>query len=140
MAVTDDERDRRYFFARSNYLVKKFFQIQSDAHARYENLLGRSGFSRVARMVREARQTSDSLDDALHRSFYQAFRNFKQRSGFIASRLSALSPLHTMARGYSIVTNTRGNVIKNASQITKGDSVDIRFFTGRATAEVKDIR
>jgi len=140
MAVTDDERDRRYFLARSNYLVKKFYQIQSNARARYENLFGRSGFSKVARMVREARQTSDSLDDALHRSFYQAFRNFKQRSGFIASRLNALSPLHTMARGYSIVTDAYGNVIKNTSQVTKGDPVDIRFFAGRAIAEVKEVQ
>jgi exodeoxyribonuclease VII large subunit len=136
MAVTDDEQDRRYFLARANYLVKRFLHIRSDAQNRYAMLLRRPGLSKVASLVREARQTSDGLGLALYRGFSHVFNNFKQRSRYGASRLSALSPLHTMERGYSVVADARGATIKNAAHISAGDYIDIRFFKGKARAEI----
>jgi exodeoxyribonuclease VII large subunit len=136
MAVTDDEQDRRYFLARANYLVKRFLHIRSNVQNRYAMLLRRPGLSKVASLVREARQTSDGLGLALYRGFSHVFNNFKQRSRYGASRLSALSPLHTMERGYSVVADARGATIKNAAHISAGDYIDIRFFKGKARAEI----
>ena len=44
-----------------------------------------------------------------------------------------------MARGYSVVSNAEGRTIKSASQVSKGDRVDIRFFKGKAVAEIEEV-
>jgi exodeoxyribonuclease VII large subunit len=138
IAVADDEHDRRYFLARARQLTDRFFKCYSNAKNTYQNLTERPGLIRVAGIVREARQTTDTLSDGINRSFYHVFKNFTERTMHASSRLNALSPLNTMARGYSVVSNAGGKAIKSASQALQGDRVDIRFFKGKATAEIKE--
>jgi exodeoxyribonuclease VII, large subunit len=138
IAVPDDERDSRYFLARAQQITGRFFGFYSDARNTYHSLIQRPGLKRVSGIIRESRQTTDSLSDTLKRSFYHAFKNYTEHSIHAASRLNALSPLHTMARGYSVVSDASGETIKNASRVSKGDQVDIRFFKGKAKAEIKE--
>lgn len=138
MAVADDEQDRRYFLARAQQLAGDFFGYYSNVKNAYQNLTERPGLKRAAGIVREARQATDTLSDSINRSFYHAFKNFTNHSIHGASRLNTLSPLNTMARGYSVVSNAQGETIKSASQVSKGNRVDIRFFNGKAAAEILD--
>lgn len=51
------------------------------------------------------------------------------------TKLDALSPLKTLARGYSI-TKKEDQVIKKAKELKKGDKISIRFVEGEVVAEV----
>ena len=56
-----------------------------------------------------------------------------------AGRLSALSPLSVMARGYSIVSTDDGKAVTSAKQLSKGKELDLRFSDGKAKATVTEI-
>lgn len=57
-----------------------------------------------------------------------------------ASRLSALSPLSVIARGYSIVTDENGKTVSDAKKLYVGAGIDIRFAKGKAKATVNEIQ
>lgn len=52
-------------------------------------------------------------------------------------QLTHLSPLHVLQRGYAIVMDSEGKVIKEAHQTTAGAEIAIRFSTTRLRAQVK---
>lgn len=55
--------------------------------------------------------------------------------GFIG-RLENLSPLKTMLRGYSIVENLDGKVIKSVNDLSKNDEISIRLNDGKRKAKI----
>jgi exodeoxyribonuclease VII large subunit len=54
--------------------------------------------------------------------------------------LHALGPQATLDRGYAIVTNAAGTVVRAARQLHPGDAFSARFARGSAEAEVKSVR
>ena len=57
----------------------------------------------------------------------------------LAAKLDALSPLKTLARGYSVVFDLDGTAVKSAGEALKLKTVEIQFESGRAAAEIKEI-
>lgn len=53
-----------------------------------------------------------------------------------AARLDALSPLAVLGRGYAIVQNAAGAAVRDAAEVTPGDSVNVRVHRGTFTARV----
>ncbi len=54
----------------------------------------------------------------------------------LAGRLQALSPLATLARGYAVVTDTRGHLVQRTGDVAVGDPVTIRVTDGTVAAQV----
>lgn len=54
----------------------------------------------------------------------------------LSGRLDALSPLKVLSRGYAVVTDEEGSVVRNAGQLSPGDLVTLRLAAGQARAEV----
>jgi exodeoxyribonuclease VII large subunit len=54
----------------------------------------------------------------------------------LASTLNAVSPLNTLARGYTITLDSHGRALSDASQTTKGDSITSRLHKGRLISKV----
>ncbi|MFA5857825.1 MAG: exodeoxyribonuclease VII large subunit [Elusimicrobiota bacterium] len=66
----------------------------------------------------------------------------EERLNSVTGKLSALSPLGVLSRGYSIVTNqTDGKVVKSSTQVESGDGVKIRLGNGVVFGKIvgKDI-
>src|SRR5881409_1826903 len=57
----------------------------------------------------------------------------------LASQLQALSPVAILERGYALVFDSRGNLLKNAEQVRTGDEISARLAKGSVTATVKKI-
>jgi len=55
----------------------------------------------------------------------------------LSGKLDALSPLKVLSRGYSVVSKN-GRIIKESSNITKGDLLLIKLYKGEVKAEVID--
>lgn len=53
-----------------------------------------------------------------------------------ASLLQAVSPQHILARGFSVVKNSRGQVIRDAALLKQGQKLHITFFEGEADVRV----
>lgn len=55
----------------------------------------------------------------------------EQRVRALEERLSASNPMNVLERGYSLVTDARGVVLKRAEGIAEGDEIDVIFRDGR---------
>jgi exodeoxyribonuclease VII large subunit len=56
----------------------------------------------------------------------------------LTARLQALSPLQVLERGYALVFDSAGNLVKEAVQLQAGDTVRTRVAHGAFTATVKE--
>ncbi len=79
---------------------------------------------------------------ALEKRNSAAFQRYMERLSSQLSerigRLESLSPLKVLSRGYSLVYSG-DRLLSSTDGISVGDTVDIRFGKGTASAEIKEI-
>jgi exodeoxyribonuclease VII large subunit len=63
----------------------------------------------------------------------------RERFGKAVTHLEAVSPLSTLARGYSVTTAADGKVLKQAKQVKTGDTLTTRLADGWVESEVKSV-
>ncbi|MEQ5814888.1 exodeoxyribonuclease VII large subunit [Marinobacter sp. NFXS11] len=92
------------------------------------------------------RQLSDS-QDALRRVSERVVsvmqQDLKQRRDNLehaAQTLNVVSPLATLGRGYSIVRDNNGNILRDASNVNPGDTISARVARGEMTAKVTSVK
>jgi exodeoxyribonuclease VII large subunit len=68
----------------------------------------------------------------------QCLQTERHALALATSRLDDLSPLRTLARGYAIVSDPQGSVIRSAAALEPGDQVDLRFEDGVRQAQIRD--
>jgi len=86
------------------------------------------------------KQREESFRHRLHAAMEGYLDREESRLALAAGRLDALSPLRTLQRGYAVaVTEKTGKAVRDASEIAKGDLLDLRFYRGRAKAIVREI-
>lgn len=64
----------------------------------------------------------------------------RERFGKAVTHLEAVSPLSTLARGYSVTTAADGKVLKQAKQVKTGDTLTTRLADGWIESEVKSVQ
>jgi exodeoxyribonuclease VII large subunit len=55
-----------------------------------------------------------------------------------SAQITALSPLAILERGYALVFDATGKLLKNAAQVRPGDDISARLAQGTLTATVKN--
>mgnify|MGYP001971261981 FL=1 len=92
------------------------------------------------------RQLSDS-QDALRRVSERLVsvmqQDLKQRRDNLehaAQTLNVVSPLATLGRGYSIVRDNNGNILRDASNVNPGDTISAHVARGEMTAKVTSVK
>jgi len=63
-----------------------------------------------------------------------------QRYLTLAAKLDALSPLKVLTRGYAMVRDTSGEVVRSVKQTAAGDAVEITLRDGIVSATVTQIK
>lgn len=63
----------------------------------------------------------------------------RERFGNAVTHLEAVSPLATLARGYSVTSVSDGTVLKQTKQVKTGDLLTTRLKDGWVESEVKQI-
>jgi exodeoxyribonuclease VII large subunit len=82
---------------------------------------------------------SDQLAAHLSRSAETILLIRRSRFERLHGSLSALSPTAILSRGYALVFDAAGNLVKDASQLTLGEAVRTQLGRGEFTAEVKAV-
>ncbi|HEY7163782.1 MAG TPA: exodeoxyribonuclease VII large subunit [Candidatus Binatia bacterium] len=106
---------------------------------------GRTDVSRLikrltdpGRKLREHQQRLDELQLRLLRCIDERLRHFKQRLATESGRLSALSPLSILDRGYSIAHRVQDDkIVKDSEALAIGESLRITFARGKAVCRVE---
>ena len=111
------------------------------------NLLARCSWQQAAqsrRLLRVAPPISSLTSElarvaqALSAAMQQRLAYADQATRRSASHLTHLSPEAVLARGYSIVQNTQGDIVHSSNSLQLADTVRIRFAQGQVSATVTD--
>lgn len=94
-------------------------------------------------IIKDFPQRMQLVDGYRERLRYAWNVAWERRSDYLQrliSNLNHLSPLHVMAKGFSVVTRAGATVpLTAAGELSKGDAVDIRFYDGSAEAIIESI-
>lgn len=132
MAVPDKREMSRYIQALNSRLYSAINEKAAGNRQRLNACLGGRVFARPADVICGARQQSlDFLNHRLSQGMTNLASGEKKRLAVLAGRLQALSPLATLARGYSICTTPDGkHVISEAESVEIGERLAVRLQKG----------
>lgn len=83
-------------------------------------------------------QRVDDLTSALRRTTRHTFAERVAHWRPLAEKLRALDPDATLARGYSVVTDGEGNVIRDSANVDVGHALNVRLHRGRLGVRVEE--
>ncbi|PSV28648.1 MULTISPECIES: exodeoxyribonuclease VII large subunit [unclassified Photobacterium] len=76
-----------------------------------------------ATLVSNAQRNLERSERRLYDALDRKLLNAKHKLAVAAEKLETVSPLATLARGYSITRNEQGDLIRNTSQVQHGDKL-----------------
>ena len=100
-----------------------------------------SELRRQSELVQAARKTQvDDLASALGHATETILLRRRSRWELLHSSLSGLSPKAVLARGYALVFDAAGNLVKDALQLKRGEAVRAQLGRGEFNAKVGAIK
>lgn len=112
--------------------------------ADYRRRLDRAAKSAVLRqpdrLLREKQMRLDLAAERLVSAQRNAVQTQKERFMHLAAKLDALSPIKVMQRGYSVVLERDGAVLRSAGDVKPGDILDIILADGSVRTAVQSVK
>lgn len=91
------------------------------------------------RRLQDQAQTLDRLDTRLQRAMQLVLQQHRNRLQMATRSLDAISPLHTIRRGFSITQTVSGELVRTISGIRPGDRLSTVVQDGRIISTVERI-
>jgi exodeoxyribonuclease VII large subunit len=85
----------------------------------------------------QARERLAACRTRLDRSLERTLHRSVARLSALDARLHSLSPLAVLDRGYALVLDATGGLVRSTKQITAGDQVTTRLHDGAFTSRVE---
>jgi exodeoxyribonuclease VII large subunit len=102
--------------------------------AAFEHIRQRDPRHRLAELRQALQARTGTLTAAMHAALFQRGARLQQ----LITHLQALSPLQVLERGYALVFDSSGNLVKDAQQVSPGDDIRARLAHGEIRATVKE--
>lgn len=135
LAVPDvsDLREKLYLYnVRYKNSLKKFVEYK---RLKYEKCMTRKVFKEPLYNINEKYLSVDTqikrIENVIKIRLIESKSEFKNK----IQKLDTLSPLKTMARGFSIIEKD-GEIIKDSKKLKSGDRIDIKLQNGKKSAEI----
>ena len=93
---------------------------------------------RLQSAAAEQRQRLPGLQQTMTYRLQNAVTERKQNVRRLEVQLRALNPLAVLDRGYSLTQTANGRVVRDATQLKKGDAIRTRLAKGTFISEVKE--
>lgn len=136
LAVPDQDALRQNLDAISSAMASTLNR-QLKAAERHLQLLSSSPTLRSPTgYLDQRRQSVELLKNRLIAAQNQNLSKAKQHYISVISKLDAMSPLKVLTRGYSMVRNDSGEVVRSVEQVTIGEEIRIHLSDGTLSATV----
>ncbi|MGL4206149.1 MAG: exodeoxyribonuclease VII large subunit [Aeromonadaceae bacterium] len=89
--------------------------------------------------LQQAENSLCLLEQRLQQQAEQLIARQQRRHSMLLTRLEAVSPLATLARGYSLTTNQDGQLVRSTTQVTPGERLQLQLAEGKLEVEVAKI-
>ncbi len=115
------------------------FRLQHQAlHQRLmtqqSRLMQQNPAHRIQRYSMQQQTMATRLQQAINRQLQQQ----RQKLSSLVRTLDTVSPLATLQRGYSIVRDDVGKLVKAAASVNAGDRIDVQLHEGSLSARVEE--
>ncbi len=107
--------------------------------ARWQGATARLQRQDVAWRVGTAKERLGALETRLGRAARERMRGCREREAALSRELAALSPLAVLQRGYALVYDERGALIKQVQNVREGQNLTTRLAGGRVKSRVTEI-
>ena len=137
VANIDDVKDSLNMYNnRYKVALKKKIELM---RLSYEKCMSRPAFKNPTQKINEKYMLIDmkvkTLQNSIQLKLKEARTNFVKE----AAKLDSLSPLKTLTRGYSIVSNAEsGKIVKSVKDVNKDDKIKIRLIDGELNGTIRD--
>ncbi len=118
---------------RSRLALGRRFELARDRAAR---LTERVEAFRWDRQLADRRERLGRHGGRLHEVLATGLQNRRSALSALAGRLDGLSPLAVLARGYALVWDASGRLVRRAVELEAGEPIRIRVHEGRVEATV----
>ena len=112
-------------------------QVMEQHRRRWEMAAAAVRHYDVRRMLGSTRQELDARVAAMTAVMENRLLHWRNQWEKAFASLDALSPLAILNRGYALVFDSSGRLVKDAASVTPGDEVTARVAHGKLTAVVK---
>lgn len=102
---------------------------------RYEKIISSSIFKDPTRMINDRAILLDKNIKRIETAIQNKKQEQKEKYVKLISKLDALSPLKTLARGYSIIEQN-GEMVNSVKQLKSGTEIDIKLVDGNSKAKI----
>lgn len=113
-------------------------QRLGQARQRLDNLAARQKAQRPEPQLRQWQTRIEQLRQRLNRQVQQTLKQQRQQLSEAGRLLHGVSPLNTLERGYAIVHNDAGEVIRDAAQVKPGERIRTRVAAGEILSRVEE--
>ena len=97
-------------------------------------------FYHPGRQINEKRQRLADMEDQMKALLERRLTDRKHRLALLCSRLSGLSPLEKISRGFGFITGPDEKRVESITQVKNGDPVEVRLSDGVICAEVTKVK
>lgn len=120
-------------------LQKAIRQRLATSALRSDHLHQRLSMQSPTRQLASSHDAVGRVNERLAAAMQQALRRRRERLEHTAQTLNLVSPLATLGRGYAIVRDGNGNIVRNADSVRRDDTVTARVASGEITATVTSV-
>jgi exodeoxyribonuclease VII large subunit len=88
------------------------------------------------KVLTQQKQYISQLEQRLKQAQQRQLKQHKLRLAQLSSQLNSVSPLATLARGYSITFDEKQNVVTSIAQVSQAQAISVRLSDGSISAQV----
>ena len=132
--IADIVSDLEKYNNRLKNSLKKKIELMK---LRYEKCMATRVFKEPLININEKYVLIDMKVKQMYNSIINKVKDDKTKMIELITKLDTLSPLKTLARGYSLTTKLDGKIVKSAKELEKGDKLFLRFNDGNVGVKVE---
>lgn len=91
-----------------------------------------------SRLLKQRQETINSLSSGLPGQMAKLLRDNRRQVEHLSTLLETLGPSATLKRGYAIVTDESGKVVRSTQQVEQGNSIAVALDDGQLRAIVEE--
>ncbi|MFZ5943399.1 MAG: exodeoxyribonuclease VII large subunit [Bacillota bacterium] len=119
-------------------LKNAIFKYINQEHQRVSYLTKSHILREPKRILTKYQQEADFLQNQLISLYKENYLLEKNKVSILINKLDALSPLRTLARGYAIVADITGEIIKSVQQVSSQDILIVNLSDGSLDCKVME--
>lgn len=120
-------------------LTRQVQQLIRQRQERLQQRLSRLALQHPARQLPALKQRLDDLAARQHRVIQQLLLGQRRELAGLMQRAHSVSPLAVLARGYAIVSDERGEVLRDSSGLAPGQQIRARLHQGEVLAIIEEV-